>query len=78
MHAYLTASTSWTPAPDHWPAHFLAAKKAYALACIEQLVPVLGEITIRHDVFHSHPDVLCCLALKLRDELNTSRYVLQT
>ena len=51
MHAYLTASTSWTPAPDHWPAHFLAAKKAYALACIEQLVPVLGEITIRHDVF---------------------------
>lgn len=34
-----------------WPARFFAAKKAYALACVEQLVPVLDDYSIRTDVY---------------------------
>lgn len=32
------------------PATFMHAKKAYGLACVEQLVPVLSEDRLREDV----------------------------
>ncbi|KAI0345822.1 hypothetical protein BDW22DRAFT_1353428 [Trametopsis cervina] len=34
-----------------WPSTFWFAKKAYALACVEQLVKVLNEDSIRNDVY---------------------------
>jgi hypothetical protein len=34
-----------------WPQAFWSAKKAYALACVEQLAKVLNEDSIRNDVY---------------------------
>lgn len=36
---------------EAWPKPFLNAKKAYALACAEQLAKVLNEDSIRNDVY---------------------------
>lgn len=39
------------PGSGSLPLHFFHAKKAYALACVEQLIPVLDDDSIRNDVY---------------------------
>ncbi len=41
----------WTAAVETLPRVLLDAKKAFALACVEQLVPVLSEAVIQSQVY---------------------------
>ncbi|KAJ3529486.1 hypothetical protein NM688_g7849 [Phlebia brevispora] len=46
-----TSDLAGSSRTSDWPARFVAAKKAYALACVEQLVPVLNDYNVQTDVY---------------------------
>ncbi|KAF7796270.1 hypothetical protein EIP86_007445 [Pleurotus ostreatoroseus] len=48
---FAPSSSKTSQSGNGWPTQFTSVKKAYALACVEQLVPVLGDESAKVDVY---------------------------